>query len=127
MKSTQHRNNFEGGGWGLKVKSAVNHLIKDTETTNALTFMLSDYRRHKYNSVAASAWRVADFDLETMQTDPEYFYNLNGYFYVAGISTGSTFEGNLIFKSKNTTNLKQVDVDVSVSFSRGPFSVKGGH
>jgi len=106
MKSTQHRNNFEGGGWGLKVKSAVNHLIKDTESTNAITFMLSDYRRHKYNSIPASAWRIADFDLETFSSDPEYFYILNGYFYVAGISTGSMFEGNLLYKSKSTTNLK---------------------
>jgi len=126
MKSTQHRNNFEGGGWGLKVKSAVNHLIKDTETTNALTVILSDFRRHKYLSIPASAWKMYDFDLDAL-SEPDYFYTLNGYFYVAGISTGSMFEGNLIYKSKSTTNLKKVDVDVSVSFSRGPFSVSGGH
>ena len=66
MKSTQHRANFEGGGWGLKVKAAVNHLVKDTESTNALTVILTDYRRHKYNSIPASAWRIADYDLTTM-------------------------------------------------------------
>ena len=51
----------------------------------------------------------------------------NGYFFVAGISTGSMFEGNLIYKSKSTTNLKQVDADVSALFSIGPFSVADGH
>ena len=66
MKSTQHRANFEGGGWGFKVKAAVNHLVKDTESTNALTIILTDYRRHKYNYVPASTWSVASFDLETM-------------------------------------------------------------
>ena len=106
MKSTQHRANFEGGGWGLKVKAAVNHLVKDTESTNALTVILTDYRRHKYNSIPASAWSVASWDLETMKESPELFYDMNGYFYVAGISTGSMFEGNLIYSSKNTTNLK---------------------
>ena len=106
MKSTQHRNNYQGGGWGLKVKSDFNHLINYTETTNALTIMLSDYRRHKYLSIPASAWRIDDNDLETMYSDPEYFYMQNGYFFVAGISTGSMFEGNLIYKSKSTNNLK---------------------
>ena len=66
MKSTQHRASFEGGGWGLKVKAAVNHLVKDTETTNALTVILSDYRKHKYNYIPASAWRVADYDLDSI-------------------------------------------------------------
>ena len=106
MKSTQHRASFEGGGWGLKVKAAVNHLVKDTETTNALTVILTEYRKHKYNYVPASAWRVADYDLENILSDPELFYLMNGYFYVAGISTGSVFEGNLIYSSKSTTNLK---------------------
>jgi hypothetical protein len=106
MKSTQHRNNFEGGGWGLKVKSAVNHLIKNTETTNALTVILSDFRRHKYNSIAANSWVVSEYDLEIMVMDPELFYELNGYFFVAGISTGSEFEGNLIYTSLSTTSLK---------------------
>lgn len=106
MKSTQHRSSFEGGGWGLKVKAAVNHLVKDTESTNALTVILIDYRRHKYNYVPASAWSVASYDLDTMKDYPEMFYELNGYFYVAGISTGSMFEGNLIYSSKSTTNLK---------------------
>ena len=127
MKSTQHRNNYQGGGWGLKVKSDFNHLINYTETTNALTIMLSDYRRHKYLSIPASAWIINDADLDTMQHDPDFFYELNGYFYVAGISTGSMFEGNLIYKSKSTNNLKQVDALVTALFSRGPFSVKGGY
>ena len=46
MKSTQHRTSFEGGGWGIKFKAAENHLVKDNDSTNALTVILTDYRRH---------------------------------------------------------------------------------
>ena len=67
MKSTQHRASFEGGGWGIKFKAAVNHLVKDNDSTNALTVILTDYRRHKYLSIPASAWRVVDYDLDTMK------------------------------------------------------------
>jgi hypothetical protein len=63
----------------------------------------------------------------TLEDDPEYFYQLNGYFFVTGYSTGARFEGSLVFKSTNTTLLHDVSVNVDVSFKRGPFSVSGGH
>ena len=68
--------------------------------------MLMDYRRHRYLSIPASAWTMNEDDIKSLIDDPEYFYLMNGYFYVSGISTGSMFEGNLIYKSKSTNNLK---------------------
>jgi hypothetical protein len=64
-------------------------------TTNAVTAVISDYRRYRYVSIAANSWILDDSDLETLEMDPEYFYALNGYFFVVGFSTGSAFEGSL--------------------------------
>ena len=101
MKLTSHRNNFEGQGWGLKVKTQVEVLDKNTETTNAVTVVLTDFRRYKYISVAANSWVMNDGDIEIFVEDPSYFYELNGYFFVVGYSTGSLFEGNLIYSSRD--------------------------
>jgi len=46
----------------------------------------------------------------TLEDDPEYFYALNGYFFVVGYSTGAAFEGSLTYSSTNTTLLHDVSV-----------------
>ena len=58
MKLTSHRNNFEGGGWGLKVKTQVDVLNKNTETSNAISIVLMDFRKHYYISVAANLFEM---------------------------------------------------------------------
>jgi hypothetical protein len=63
----------------------------------------------------------------TLEEDPDYFFTLNGYFFVVGYSTGASFEGRLVYKSSNTTLLKDVSVNIDASFKKGPFSVSGGH
>jgi hypothetical protein len=51
---------------------------------------------------------------------------LNGYFFVAGYSTGALFEGTLTYKSLDTTKLHDVSDNIDDSFKRRPFSVRGG-
>jgi len=51
--------------------------------------------------VLANSWTFDESDLDTLVDDPAYFFDLNGYFFVIGYSTGASFEGNLIYKSKD--------------------------
>jgi hypothetical protein len=40
-----------GGGWGVTVKAELGYLANETETVDAITAILTDYRSHYYYSV----------------------------------------------------------------------------
>lgn len=42
---------------------------------------------------------------------------MNGYFFVVGYTTGSTFEGSLSFHSKDKSVLHDIDVNLGLAFS----------
>jgi hypothetical protein len=64
-----------------------------------------------------------EFELESFSEDPDRWFEDNGYFFVAGYSTGSTFSSVLTFSSDNKQVRKEVENKVGVAFGGSGFGV----
>ncbi len=69
---------------------------------------MTDYRRHLYKYVPSTRLLIDEWDIETFVEDPIDFFQSFGYYYVAGITTGSSFEGSLNYKSEDKRVLQEV-------------------
>jgi hypothetical protein len=93
MNSVSNRLDIQGGGWGVKVKADLGYVAKETETVDAVTAILTDYRSHYYYSVTPRQLEFEE-ELQYLKTwGPEKWFEEFGYFFIVGYTTGSSFEG----------------------------------
>jgi len=59
-KMVSTRSSISGGGWGIKVKVGVDTLNKNHDSVNTVSVALTDYRKHDYHSIPASAFKFAE-------------------------------------------------------------------
>jgi len=126
-KMTSHKVGISGGGWGAKVKAGLDMMNKNFDSVNSVSVDLTDYRVHNYVYVSAAQMDLDEGDADDFTYDPEYFFERNGYYFVIGYTTGSTFDGILNYKSTNSEVLKDISTNVGASYGKGPFSVGGDY
>jgi hypothetical protein len=90
-----------GGGWGSNMLNIMEGENKIYESVNTVSLAINDYRRHYYKSVSPSKLKVHPDDVEWFLDDPIDFLKQFGYYYVIGLTTGSSFEGAYNYYSEN--------------------------
>jgi cephalosporin-C deacetylase-like acetyl esterase len=59
-----------GGGFGVKASVDIGIMNKKIETVNAITAVLTDYRKHYYWTVSPSSLKMDDREVEMFVEDP---------------------------------------------------------
>jgi len=95
------RSNNIGGGWGSRMQSTMKSENSIYESVNTVSLAINDYRRHYYKSVFASKLKVHQDDVNFFLDDPIEFFKQFGYYYVIGLTTGSSFEGAYNYYSED--------------------------
>jgi len=127
MRLTQKRSSFGFSGFGLKVAASMDSYNKLHDTVNSVSVDLTDYRVHHYHYASASQLKLDFGEIDDFENDPEYFFDTHGFYYVIGITTGSTFDGVLNYGSSNSAALSDVSRSLSVGLNVGIFNVGGSY
>lgn len=93
------------------------------ETANSISAILTDYRKHLHYSLNPNKLEMDEYDLELFSEDPDKWFEENGYFFVAGYSTGSTFTAILSYSSSNKNVYKKVDNELKVAVGGFGFGI----
>lgn len=75
--------------------------------------ILTDYRKHRFYTINPNLLEFDPDELESFLEDPDDWYEKNGYFFVLGYSTGSSFSTVLTYAS----NVKKVRQEIESKFS----------
>ena len=94
----RNKNAFSGSFlFILSIASSYEKLDNLIQTANSLSVILTDYRKHRFYTIDPNRLEIDPYELESFLDDPDDWFEQNGYFFVSGFSTGSSFSTVLTY------------------------------